>query len=64
MALPPDVPLAVVIVHLLALAALLTRAVLTNWQRLMLLRQNRPEVPDPTLASPVPSPRSQFASGD
>jgi len=64
MTLPPDVPLAVVVVHLVALAALLTRAVMTSWQRLVLLRQNRRDAPDPAPAPPLPRPRSQFASGD
>ena len=40
MTLLPDVPLVVVIAHVAALAALLAHGLVTNWQRLALLRQN------------------------
>lgn len=40
MTLIPDVPLVVVVVHVVALVSLLAHALVTNWQRLALLRQN------------------------
>jgi phosphoribosylcarboxyaminoimidazole (NCAIR) mutase len=46
MPFPPDVPVAIVVIHLAALAALLTHTVVSNHQRLLLLRQNRADVQD------------------
>ncbi len=46
MTLIPDVPVVVIVVHLVALAALLAHALLTNWQRLTLLRQNGIDLKD------------------
>lgn len=46
MTLLPDVPLVVVIAHVVALAALLAHGLVTNWQRLTLLRQNSLESQD------------------
>lgn len=44
MALPPDVPVVIVVVHLAALVALLAHTVRVNRQRLLLIRQNRLDV--------------------
>ena len=46
MTLPPDVPVVVVVVHLSALAFLVARTVISNQQRLALLRENRTDLPD------------------
>jgi len=41
MTLIPDVPLVIVVIHFAALGVLLTRAIISSRQRIMLLRQNR-----------------------
>ena len=46
MTLLPDVPLVVVIAHVVALAALLVHGLVTSWQRLALLRQNVADLQD------------------
>lgn len=47
MTLFPDVPIAVVLVHLLALAVLLIHLAVTRLRRFVLLRQSR-NLPDPS----------------
>lgn len=46
MTLLPDVPVVVVVVHLSALAFLVARTVISNQQRLALLRENRIDLSD------------------
>ncbi len=47
MTLFPDVPVAVILVHLLALVVLLTHVAVTRLRRFVLLRQSR-NLPDPS----------------